>query len=215
MCSDHLPFSPSPSLRQGNAIILSLLIAITSHQTDSFGSYQVMAARICLHRLHLNPSQSSVLLPSRPFRPHPRSRSAITALPALRCCSEMSRKLQPAGAAAASSFASISSFSSEGSASQPEWNEKRSNMSQGMWEYVNRVGVRESPVLQRCRRETLEKLGTRAINQISPDEGQLLQWIVAALGVRQAIEIGQHLPSHPWECIVPQLKSSHLRPTPR
>jgi predicted O-methyltransferase YrrM len=54
--------------------------------------------------------------------------------------------------------------------------------------YLVDAGVDEPPVATRLRGETA--LMPMARMQISPEQGQLLAWLVTALGVRRAIEVG-------------------------
>ena len=54
--------------------------------------------------------------------------------------------------------------------------------------YVQRWGVRELAVLARCRRET--EANPRAMMQISPEQGALMQVLVRALRARRVIEVG-------------------------
>ncbi|HMV65642.1 MAG TPA: class I SAM-dependent methyltransferase [Myxococcota bacterium] len=55
-------------------------------------------------------------------------------------------------------------------------------------DYVVRVGVDEPEVCRRCRELTEPRSDGRM--QISPEQGQLMDWLVRALGVRRAIEVG-------------------------
>lgn len=54
--------------------------------------------------------------------------------------------------------------------------------------YVQHWGVRESAVLARCRRET--ESNPRAMMQISPEQGALMQVLTRALRARCVIEVG-------------------------
>jgi len=54
--------------------------------------------------------------------------------------------------------------------------------------YVQQWGVRENEVLARCRRETATD--RRAMMQISPEQGALMQVFAIALRVRRALEVG-------------------------
>ena len=63
------------------------------------------------------------------------------------------------------------------------------HLSEELAAHVREVSVhRESDVLRRLREETARH--PRAIMQISPEQGQLMAFLVRALGVTQAIEIG-------------------------
>ena len=54
--------------------------------------------------------------------------------------------------------------------------------------YVQHWGVREHPALARCRADTAAD--ARAVMQISPEQGALMQVLVRALRVRRALEVG-------------------------
>ena len=54
--------------------------------------------------------------------------------------------------------------------------------------YVQHWGVRESAVLTRCRLET--EANPRAMMQISPEQGALMQVLTRALRARKVIEVG-------------------------
>ena len=54
--------------------------------------------------------------------------------------------------------------------------------------YVQAWGVRDHPVLERCRRET--QAGERSSMQISPEQGAFMQTLVHATGARRALEVG-------------------------
>ncbi len=56
-------------------------------------------------------------------------------------------------------------------------------------DYIARLGVREHPVLERCRAETLA-LGDAAVMQIAPDQGALLAMLVRVTGARRILEVG-------------------------
>lgn len=55
--------------------------------------------------------------------------------------------------------------------------------------YVGRVGVREHPVLARCRAETAA-LGGVSVMQISPEQGAFMGLLARLLGARRYLEIG-------------------------
>lgn len=55
-------------------------------------------------------------------------------------------------------------------------------------EYVQKHGVREHPVLARCRKET-QKL-THARMQISPEQGAFMQAMAATVNAKRAVEVG-------------------------
>jgi len=58
----------------------------------------------------------------------------------------------------------------------------------GIREYVLEHGVRESEILAELRAETASH--PRAVMQIPPEQGQLLQMLVKLTGARRAIEVG-------------------------
>jgi len=57
-------------------------------------------------------------------------------------------------------------------------------------EYIARVGVREHPVLARCRADTQREQGDRARMQIAPEQGAFLGLLARILHTRRALEIG-------------------------
>jgi predicted O-methyltransferase YrrM len=57
-------------------------------------------------------------------------------------------------------------------------------------EYIATVGVREHPVLTRCREETAEGQGDQARMQIAPEQGAFLGLLARIMGVDRAIEVG-------------------------
>lgn len=56
--------------------------------------------------------------------------------------------------------------------------------------YLVEVGTREDDVLRRLREETAQATGDDATMQISPEQGQFMGWLVKAMGVRRALEVG-------------------------
>ena len=54
--------------------------------------------------------------------------------------------------------------------------------------YVQHWGVREHPTLARCRADTAGD--ARAVMQISPEQGALMQVLARAIGARRALEVG-------------------------
>jgi caffeoyl-CoA O-methyltransferase len=61
-------------------------------------------------------------------------------------------------------------------------------MNEGLYEYVQRVSVREPEVLAALRAETrgMQWAGM----QIGADQGQFMRWLVRSLGVRRCLEVG-------------------------
>jgi predicted O-methyltransferase YrrM len=54
--------------------------------------------------------------------------------------------------------------------------------------YVQNWGVREHPAMARCRADTAGD--ARAVMQISPEQGALMQALARAIGARRALEVG-------------------------
>lgn len=61
-------------------------------------------------------------------------------------------------------------------------------MPDALYAYLQTVSLRESVVLQRLREETARE--PMAMMQIAPEQGQFMQLLVKALGIRHAIEVG-------------------------
>lgn len=59
-----------------------------------------------------------------------------------------------------------------------------------VYEYLVRVGVREHPVLRSLREATARQTGDAAGMQISPDQGALMALLVQICGARRALEVG-------------------------
>ncbi|MDX1393835.1 MAG: class I SAM-dependent methyltransferase [Gemmatimonadota bacterium] len=57
-------------------------------------------------------------------------------------------------------------------------------------EYIAGIGVREHPILERCRRETHERQGDLARMQIAPEQGAFLALLVRILEADRALEVG-------------------------
>ncbi len=57
-------------------------------------------------------------------------------------------------------------------------------------DYILGVGVREHPVLARCREETRRDFPDRVEMQIAPEQGAFLALLVRLLDARQALEVG-------------------------
>lgn len=62
-------------------------------------------------------------------------------------------------------------------------------LSDGLRAYLLAHGVREAPVLARLRAETAN-LGKWADMQISPEQGQLMAFLVELIGARRLLEVG-------------------------
>jgi caffeoyl-CoA O-methyltransferase len=65
---------------------------------------------------------------------------------------------------------------------------KTTQLTEPLYEYLLAHGVREGALLRQLREET-RALPNSAM-QIAPDQGQFLQLLVSALGVKHAIEVG-------------------------
>lgn len=66
---------------------------------------------------------------------------------------------------------------------------KALQLTDALLDYVEEVGVREHPVLTRCRRETAE-MGRISGMQIAPEQGALMQMLVRLMGARRCLEVG-------------------------
>lgn len=56
-------------------------------------------------------------------------------------------------------------------------------------DYIQQIGLREHPILTRCRHETAT-LGDNAIMQISPEQGAFMQMLIRLTHARKTLEIG-------------------------
>lgn len=65
---------------------------------------------------------------------------------------------------------------------------KTFTMSDSLGEYMQSVSLREPDVLTRLREETSRL--SMSMMQIAPEQGQFMQLLVKALGIRRAIEVG-------------------------
>jgi predicted O-methyltransferase YrrM len=65
---------------------------------------------------------------------------------------------------------------------------KTFTMSDTLTAYMQKVSLREPDVLTRLREETSQQ--SMAMMQIAPEQGQFMQLLVKALGIRRAIEVG-------------------------
>src|SRR5882724_13345940 len=61
-------------------------------------------------------------------------------------------------------------------------------MDDRLYDYLLRVSLRESDVMRRLREETAKM--REAGMQVSPEQGQFMSFLVEALGVRRALEVG-------------------------
>ncbi len=65
---------------------------------------------------------------------------------------------------------------------------KAINMTEGLYEYLLSVSLREPPLLKRLREETTRERYARM--QIAPDQGQFMALLVKLMGAKKALEIG-------------------------
>ena len=65
---------------------------------------------------------------------------------------------------------------------------KTFTMSDTLSAYMQSVSLREPDVLTRLREETSRL--SMSLMQIAPEQGQFMQLLVKALGIRRAIEVG-------------------------
>ncbi|MBU6156759.1 MAG: class I SAM-dependent methyltransferase [Alphaproteobacteria bacterium] len=63
------------------------------------------------------------------------------------------------------------------------------NFDEAVLNYAVEAGVREHPVLARCRADTAA-LGRAAMMQIAPEQGAFMAMIARLMGVKRAIEVG-------------------------
>jgi predicted O-methyltransferase YrrM len=61
-------------------------------------------------------------------------------------------------------------------------------LNDALYQYMLSVSLREPPVLKELRERTARL--PAAMMQISPEQGQFMQWLASTLGVRRAIEVG-------------------------
>ncbi len=66
---------------------------------------------------------------------------------------------------------------------------KSVNFSDGVFDYLVDVGVREHPALKACREETAA-MGGVAIMQIAPEQGAFMAMIARLMNVKRYIEVG-------------------------
>jgi predicted O-methyltransferase YrrM len=64
------------------------------------------------------------------------------------------------------------------------------DLSGALYAYLQEVSVREPDLLRELRDETARLPDDRARMQISPEQGQLMQLLVRAIGARRTIEVG-------------------------
>lgn len=66
---------------------------------------------------------------------------------------------------------------------------KQVELTDGLFDYLLRVGLREDPYLARLREETAQ-MGGIAMMQIAPEQGAFMQVLVRAIAARRTLEIG-------------------------
>jgi len=62
------------------------------------------------------------------------------------------------------------------------------NMTDQIFDYLAEVGLRDHPVLAKCRRETGEM--EFGMMQISPEQGAFMQMLVRMMGAKRCLEVG-------------------------
>lgn len=62
------------------------------------------------------------------------------------------------------------------------------NLSDGLYQYLLAISVRENAVLTALRERTAQLPEARM--QIAPEQGQFMHWLVSTLGARRTLEIG-------------------------
>ncbi len=62
------------------------------------------------------------------------------------------------------------------------------NLTPALYTYLLSHSLREPPILQALRQETQALPGAQM--QIAPEQGQFMAWLVQAMGVRRALELG-------------------------
>ncbi len=67
---------------------------------------------------------------------------------------------------------------------------KTLDMKPGLLNYIHQYGVRESAILQELREATQEKVGPYSVMQISPEQGQLMAFLIRLMGAKRILEIG-------------------------
>ena len=67
---------------------------------------------------------------------------------------------------------------------------KSAGFSAAVIDYAVDVGVREHPVLAKCRAETAELLGRLSIMQIAPEQGAFMAMTAKLMGAKRYIEVG-------------------------
>ena len=63
-------------------------------------------------------------------------------------------------------------------------------LGEALFGYVQSAALRPHALLDRLREETSVATGTHAGMQIAVDQGQFMQWLVRAMGVRRYLEVG-------------------------
>jgi predicted O-methyltransferase YrrM len=63
-------------------------------------------------------------------------------------------------------------------------------LDEALFSYLLGATHRPEPLLERLRDETVRATGSWAGMQISPDQGQFMQWLVRLMGARRYLEVG-------------------------
>ena len=56
-----------------------------------------------------------------------------------------------------------------------------------LYDYVKRTWLREAPILRRLREET-STIGDASSMQISPEQGQLMAFLIESIGARRVLD---------------------------
>jgi len=67
---------------------------------------------------------------------------------------------------------------------------KTTELTEPLYEYLLRIGVREAAPLRSLRAETLARVPDYARMQIAPEQGALMAMLVELFGARRALEVG-------------------------
>lgn len=65
---------------------------------------------------------------------------------------------------------------------------KTLNLTDNLYDYYQKISLRESPILKKLRDETASMTG--AVMQISPEQGQFMALLIELLGARKTLDIG-------------------------
>ena len=71
-----------------------------------------------------------------------------------------------------------------------EMSSRTLELSEAVHRYLVEVGTREDHLLRQLREETRRLAPNEADMQISPEQGQFMNWLAGLIGVRKALEVG-------------------------